>query len=142
MKVIYRYVCLTNYEQLDTIHTNPEFWDIFNIMLPMILINTWTLFYEKQGYIGNTYNISYRFRDNNLFRKNVKIGNFGQFGKIWKNYKIYKVWSITYDNPCNPNLSLTVSEITTFLEKMAKLTNLANLAKFWKNFKVWCSYIL
>ena len=26
-------------------------------------------------------------------------------------------------------LSLTVSEITTFLEKMAKLTNLANLAK-------------
>ena len=46
-------------------------------------------FLQKEGYIGNTYNISYHFRDNNFFRKNGKIGNFG---KIWKNYKIYKVW--------------------------------------------------
>ena len=41
-------------------------------------------------------------------------------------------------------ISLPVSKITTFFEKMAKLAILANLGKFWKNikiYKVWCSYI-
>ena len=43
-------------------------------------------FLQNARLLGNTYNISYCFRYNNFFRKNVKIGHFGQFGKVLKNY--------------------------------------------------------
>ena len=55
--------------------------------------NKWTLFCKMRGYIGNTYNISYRFRDNNFF---------------WKNGKIDKYGTLTYYNPYDPKI-LSVS---------------------------------
>ena len=74
------------------------------------------------------HSFSYCFRDENFFEKSAKVQ---KFGKIWKIIKFSKYGALSYYHPCDLEIfvsfavSLSVSEIRFFGEKMANWQNLA-----------------